>query len=119
MLQEMFREILPFVSLTYECGSATWYQGKIYQHFNSFAYTKDILPKLKELVNQYKEVKGFDELISPTDDDFQSSGLRTTSLVRMGFLAVLPGRRIVGSIGSISQSRRKRLLAALSKYLTQ
>jgi mRNA interferase MazF len=66
-----------------------------------------------------KEVKGFDELISPTDDDFQSSGLRTTSLVRMGFLAVLPGRRIVGSIGSISQSRRKRLLAALGKYLTQ
>jgi len=33
-----------------------------------------------------KEVKGFDELISPTDDDFQSSGLRTASLVRMGFL---------------------------------
>src|SRR3989344_4522437 len=24
MLQEMFREILPFVSLTYENGSATW-----------------------------------------------------------------------------------------------
>jgi mRNA interferase MazF len=66
-----------------------------------------------------KEVKGFDDLISATDDDFESSGLRMTSLVRMGFLAVLPSRRIVGSIGSISQSRRKRLLAALSKYLTQ
>ena len=31
MLQEMFREILPFVSLTYENGSATWYKGKIFQ----------------------------------------------------------------------------------------
>lgn len=66
-----------------------------------------------------KEVKGFDELISQADDDFSSSGLRTTSLVRMGFLAVLPSRGIVGSIGSISQTRRKRLLAVLSKYLTQ
>ena len=28
MLQEMFREVLPFVSLTYENGSATWYKGK-------------------------------------------------------------------------------------------
>src|SRR5438105_15844355 len=66
-----------------------------------------------------KEVKGFDDLISPTDDDFQSSGLRTTSLVRLGFLAVLPSRRIAGSIGSISQKRRKRLLVTLSNYLTQ
>src|SRR6185295_9053626 len=28
MMQEMFREVLPFVSLTYENGSATWYKGK-------------------------------------------------------------------------------------------
>src|SRR3989344_8503720 len=35
MLQEIFREVLPYVSLTYECGSATWYQGKIDQHVNS------------------------------------------------------------------------------------
>ena len=32
-----------------------------------------------------KEVKGFDEVISDTDEDFQSSGLRTSSLVRLGF----------------------------------
>ena len=66
-----------------------------------------------------KEVRGFDELISPGDDDFESSGLRTASLMRMGFLAVLPSRKIVGSIGSISQTRRKRLLTTLSNYLTQ
>jgi mRNA interferase MazF len=39
-----------------------------------------------------KEVRGFDEVISDTDEDFQSSGLRTSSLVRLGFLAVLPSR---------------------------
>jgi len=60
MLQEMFREILPFVSLTYECGSATWYKGVIYQHINSFERIKDIFPKLKEVANKNKNVKGFE-----------------------------------------------------------
>lgn len=60
MLQEMFRDILPFVSLTYECGSATWYQGKIYQHINSFERTKSILPKLKKVTVKNKNVKGFE-----------------------------------------------------------
>ena len=36
MLQEIFREVLDFVSLTFENGSATWINGKIYQHFNSY-----------------------------------------------------------------------------------
>ena len=57
MLQEMFREILPFVSLTYECGSATWYQGKIYQHVNSFENTKEIYPKLKEVAFKNADFK--------------------------------------------------------------
>ena len=60
MLQEMFRDILPFVSLTYECGSATWYKGKIYQHINSFEYLKDIFPKLKKVAFGNKNFKGFE-----------------------------------------------------------
>lgn len=60
MLQEMFRDILPFVSLTFENGSATWYQGKIYQHVNSFEYIKDIFPKLKKAIKKNKKVKGFE-----------------------------------------------------------
>ena len=60
MLQEMFRGILPFVSLTYECGSATWYKGKIYQHINSFERTKNIFPKLKKVASKNKNVKGFE-----------------------------------------------------------
>ena len=42
MLQEMFREVIPFVSLTYENGSATWNKGKIYQHVNSFGHLKNV-----------------------------------------------------------------------------
>ena len=58
MLQEMFREVLPYVSLTYENGSATWYQGKIYQHVNSFKYLKDVFPKLRQV--RSKNIKGFE-----------------------------------------------------------
>lgn len=58
MLEEMFREVLPFVSLTYENGSATWYKGKIYQHINSFAYLQNVFPKLKRVAN--KNIKGFE-----------------------------------------------------------
>ncbi|MCX6714092.1 MAG: HAD-IIB family hydrolase [Candidatus Vogelbacteria bacterium] len=60
MLQEMFRGILPFVSLTYENGSATWYHGKIYQHVNSFEKTKDIFSKLKAVALNHPDFKGFE-----------------------------------------------------------
>lgn len=58
MLQEMFREVLPFVSLTYENGSATWHQGNLHQHVNSFNYLKDIVPKLKRVARN--NIKGFE-----------------------------------------------------------
>lgn len=64
-----------------------------------------------------KEVKGFDDVISSDDDDFSASGLHTTSLIRLGFLAVLPSRQIIGTIGSLSSTRHRRLLETLSKYL--
>jgi len=64
-------------------------------------------------------VRGFDEIISPSDSDFASSGLKSESLIRLGFLAVLPRAKIAGSIGSISSDRHKRLLKALADYLTK
>jgi mRNA interferase MazF len=67
----------------------------------------------------HQRVKDFDEIISPSDADFSSSGLKSESLVRLGFLAVLPRSRIVGSIGSISSERHKRLLNTLSDYLVR
>lgn len=64
-----------------------------------------------------QEVKTFDDLISTSDSDFSSSGLKSASLVRLGFLAVLPSKQIIGSIGSISSPRHKKLLKTLSDYL--
>ena len=66
-----------------------------------------------------KEVKGFDDVISLSDDDFNSSGLRTKSLIRLGFLAVLPSRQIIGTIGSLASTRHRKLLETLSNYLIQ
>ena len=62
-------------------------------------------------------VKDFDEIISHSDADFGSSGIREDSLIRLGFLAVVPRSKIAGTIGSISQERHKRLLQRLSVYL--
>jgi len=58
-----------------------------------------------------------DEVISPSDHDFVSSGLVEESLIRLGFLVVVPRARIAGSIGSISPERHKRLLQRLGAYL--
>jgi mRNA interferase MazF len=67
----------------------------------------------------HQRVDGFDEIISPTDPDFATSGLLSESLIRLGFLAVLPRRSIAGSIGAISSELHKRLLKRLSDYLVQ
>jgi len=67
----------------------------------------------------HQEVKGFDEVVDQTDSDFAATGLRTASLIRLGFLAVLPRSSVIGSIGSISSERHKRLLKRLSDYLTR
>ena len=62
-------------------------------------------------------IQGFDEIISPADADFASSGLVAPSLIRLSFLAVVPRRDIIGTIGSIAPERHQRLLQALSRYL--
>jgi len=62
-------------------------------------------------------VSGFDEPIIGKDDDFAGSGLMADSLIRLGFLAVLPRKNIMGSIGTIARERHRRLLQRLSDYL--
>jgi mRNA interferase MazF len=64
-----------------------------------------------------RRIPGFDELILPADDDFRSSGLLAASLVRLDFLNVLPRTKVIGSIGSVSAERHRRILNVLSSYL--
>ena len=58
MLQDMFRKILPFVSITYENGSATWYKGKVIQHFNSYKHLEEVYPLLLKV--RHENIKGFE-----------------------------------------------------------
>lgn len=58
MLQLMFREVLPFVSLTYENGSATWLDGEIIQHVNSYVALENVYDKLSLVCDD--NIKGWE-----------------------------------------------------------
>jgi len=58
MLMDMFREVLPFVSLTYENGSATWNKGLVVQHTNRFSEIEDVRKQLIKIVD--KRIKGWE-----------------------------------------------------------
>ncbi len=64
-----------------------------------------------------QEVAGFDEIVAPAHADFRQSGLKVPSLIRLGFLAVLPSDRLLGVLGSISSERHDRLLQHLGAFL--
>jgi mRNA interferase MazF len=55
----------------------------------------------------HQEVKGFDDLILRSHSDFAESSLKSDSLIRLGFLALLPKKDIIGTIGSVSPERHR------------
>ncbi len=65
----------------------------------------------------HQRVADFDEVIMTGDPEFATSGLKAASLVRLGFLAVLPEAALLGRIGAISSTRRQRLLSNLCRHL--
>ncbi len=60
---------------------------------------------------------GLDEIIGERDEDFRDSGLKVSSLVRLGLLATLPGKAIMGALGNISDERLLRLRKRLAKFI--
>jgi len=65
----------------------------------------------------HHEIQDWDELISKDDSDFNSSGLKTASLIRIGKLATVETRIIEGVLGKISDERIENILKRLSDYL--
>lgn len=65
----------------------------------------------------HQQVVGFDETIEPSHPDFKDSGLKAPSLIRLGFLAVLPADLLLGKIGSIAAERNTRLRKRLAAFL--
>jgi mRNA interferase MazF len=64
-----------------------------------------------------QEVADFDEIISEKDDDFISSGLKQTSLIRISRLAVVNQNILLGAIGEIGSDRLERIKKNLSHWL--
>jgi mRNA interferase MazF len=63
-------------------------------------------------------VAGLDESVETSHADFRNSGLKAASLIRLGFLSVLPASQLLGVLGSIAPERHKRLLNNLCRHLT-
>ena len=66
----------------------------------------------------HQAVAGFDEVVRTSDGDFAASGLRCDSVIRLGYLAVMPGQRMMGALGAIESARHERLLRNLANHLT-
>lgn len=62
-------------------------------------------------------IKDFDQLIDERSDSFLQTGLRQSSIIRLGFLAVMHRHKISGSIGKIDPVLHRSLLERLAEYL--
>lgn len=68
-------------------------------------------------LHQY--VKDFDEVLNTGDAGFVASGLKAASVIRLGFLAVLPQGSLLGRIGYLPSELHRRLLLNLSRHLAR
>src|SRR5699024_5881093 len=66
--------------------------------------------------HQYLE--GFDESVAEEHSDFEASGLKRSSIIRTGRLAVVEDDMLAGRIGHISPDRLNRLRKKLAGWLT-
>jgi mRNA interferase MazF len=65
----------------------------------------------------HQRINDFDELLDVNASQFNETGLRQSSIIRLSFLAVIPSNKIPGSIGKIDWTLHKILLNRLANYL--
>ena len=64
-------------------------------------------------------ITDFDEVVREGDADFAESGLKTSSVIRVGRLAVVSEEMLLGAIGHIASDRLQRVRSRLSEWLLQ
>lgn len=64
-------------------------------------------------------VPEFDEIIREDAADFAGSGLKVSSVIRIGRLAVVQGEILLGAIGHITLERLERIKKRLAEWLVQ
>lgn len=65
----------------------------------------------------HQHIEGFDELIGPDANDYEQSGLKAPSVIRLGRLAVVADEMLLGSIGAIGDKRLDRIRERLSAWI--
>lgn len=65
----------------------------------------------------HHECVDFDEIIASSDEDYEGSGLKVPSLIRLGMLATIPGSAVLGQLGTISKERLIRLRNRLARHI--
>ena len=86
--------------------------GKLPGEYNDW-----LICMISSQTRQY--LAGFDEIIQENDPDFGESGLKVTSVIRVGRLAVVSGEILIGAIGQISTERLSRVKKHLSDWLAE
>jgi mRNA interferase MazF len=64
-----------------------------------------------------RSVPEFDEIIREGDPDFAGSGLKASSVIRIGRLAVVEGEILLGAIGQLAPARLERIKGHLAEWL--
>jgi mRNA interferase MazF len=86
--------------------------GKLPGEYDDF-----LICMISSQTRQY--IAGFDEIVQEDDDDFGASGLKVTSVIRVGRLAVVSGEILIGAIGQVSSKRLARVKKQLSDWLSE
>ena len=66
----------------------------------------------------HQEHKGFDHVILDDDPIYPQTGLKSSSVFRLGFLDVIPKNSLPGSIGNVDLATVKLLLKRLATHLS-
>ena len=61
----------------------------------------------------------FDEIVQEDDPDFAQSGLKVSSIIRIGRLAVVHGEILLGAMGQIAPERLQRIKRRLAEWLVR
>ena len=65
----------------------------------------------------HQEIPDFDEVITPSDSDFQQSGLKLASVIRISRLAVVNSDVLLGKLGQIDAQRLSRIKQKLANWI--
>jgi len=65
----------------------------------------------------HQEVVGFDHVLAIADPDFALSGLKASSVIRLGFLATLPNSAFAGRLGAVTPQLLPQLRHRLARHL--